>query len=158
MIFISGSYDDAVAYVEAHRNVEPPVYNSSRLNESPIPLTAREIDSNDAFEETFNSEDTGSDEMNMVIHSDLLEQSTLSDHINTTNDSVTSDEIGNGNENSIENVSTENDREFAVSSNNSVDDESTNTEIESNLENDCNANRNESECDPLAIPTELGWW
>lgn len=147
--------------MEAHRDVEPPVYNSRRVNESPIPLTVHQIDSNRSFEETINSEDAENGELSMVSHenlshSDLLVQSTVSDHIDTTNDNMTSDEIGNGaasNENSIENVNIENDREAAELSNVSVDDEAEITEIELNLENDCNVNH--KECDPLAVSSEL---
>lgn len=143
-----------MAFTDDHRNIEPAVYNTRRLNESPIPLPAHQFDSNVAIEDSFNSEvaetsGNNSGEMSMVNFSDLSAQSTINDHVNTTSDG---DGIGNGTLNSIENVSIENDHGNDSNElfNASVHDEEVITEDDSNL-----ANTNQYECDPLAVSTEF---
>lgn len=141
--------------MEGHRNVEPAVYNSRRLNEHPVPMPARQFDSNVAVDESFNSDaaessgDVYDDETSAVnlnsnaSHSDLSSQSVVRDNINNTNDSE-------GNEhrmlNSMENVSIE----LGQRNDSYVDDEDLITEFDSEV-----ANANHDESDPLAVSTEL---
>lgn len=62
--------------MEDHRNIEPAVYNSRRLTEHPVPMPTRQFNSNEVFDETFNSENSGdaetsgdvNDETSMVNH------------------------------------------------------------------------------------------
>lgn len=135
--------------MEDHRNVEPAVYNSRRLIEQPVPMPTRQFNSNDAFDETFNSETSGdaetsgdvNDETTMVnhedsSHSDLLAESQARDHINTTSDG---EGIQHDTDNSIENESIEN----GHCNNPNVDDEE---EIDPNL-----AIAKHDESDPLAV-------
>lgn len=120
--------------MEDHRNVEPAVYNDRRLIEHPIPMSTRQFNPNDAFDEIFNSE-TDAETSGDVNHETSVVNDEISSH-SEARDRTTSDGEGiqHDTDNSIENVSIENGH--------GNNDEEATTEI------DATANHDES--DPLA--------
>lgn len=147
-----------------HRNIEPAIYNQRRLNESPIPLSASQLDLNGLFDDSFNSENTEpspiADVENSVVteaNSSVLDfpaQLPVHDHTNTTSDSIESENGMAPNVNPIENVTidvVQND-DSTGRANVSVDEDAI-TETDTSSTN--NSNNDHEEADPLATSVEI---
>lgn len=92
--WISENFESAINYVETHRNVKPPTYNSKRVKELPQPMLG--IHSNTRANDSSN--DSSSDDVNSSNESDIDNEAENVDVLNASENPANSVANANGND------------------------------------------------------------